>query len=239
MQAALLGPALRGRDKVVALAGMLEETISSTPGDDGAAMAPDRSGRSLRYFGDYELEHEIARGGMGVVYRARQVTLNRSVEVKVLRDNAFAGGEVERFKREAAAAAALRHPNIVGIHEIGQHEGMHFFSMDYVPGGTLAHLLRDGPLPVRRAAALIVKIVRAIQHAHTQAVLHRDLKPANVLLDAGGEPLVTDFGLAKHEASDSGLTLSGQVLGTPACMAPEQAAGRTPMSMDWARCSII
>ncbi len=207
-----------------ALAGMLEETIASTPGSD--AM-PDRSGTSLRYFGDYELEQEIARGGMGVVYRARQLTLNRTVAVKVLRDNAFAGGdEVERFKLEAGAAAGLRHPHIVGIHEIGEHDGTHFFSMDYVPGGTLAQLLRDGPLPARKAAALMVKIARAIQHAHDHGVLHRDLKPANVLLDAAGEPVVTDFGLAKHTAADSGLTLSGQVLGTPAYMAPEQAAGR-------------
>jgi WD40 repeat protein len=208
-----------------ALAGMLEETIASTPG--GAALS-DRAGTSLHYFGDYELEEEIARGGMGVVYRARQVTLGRTVAVKVLRDTAFAGGEeVERFKVEAGAAAALRHPHIVGIHEIGEHGGTHFFSMDYVPGGTLSQLLRDGPLPARRAAALLVKIAQAIQHAHSQGVLHRDLKPANVLLDTAGEPVVTDFGLAKHEASGEGLTVSGQVLGTPAYMAPEQAEGRT------------
>ena len=209
-----------------ALAGMLDETIASTPGD-GAAM-PDRSGTLLPYFGDYELEHEIARGGMGIVYRARQHTLNRTVAVKVLRDNAFAGGdEVERFKTEAGAAAALRHPHIVGIHEIGEHNGTHFFSMDYVPGGTLSQLLRDGPLPARKAAELLVKLAQAIEHAHSQGVLHRDLKPANVLMDAAGEPVVTDFGLAKHAASDAGLTVTGQVLGTPAYMAPEQAAGRT------------
>ncbi len=208
-----------------ALAGMLGETIASTPGD-GVVM-PDRSGTSLRYFGDYELEHEIARGGMGIVYRARQHTLNRTVAVKVLRDNAFAGGdEVERFKLEAGAAASLKHPHIVGIHEIGEHNGTHFFSMDYVPGGTLSQLLRDGPLPARRAAELLGKIAQAIQHAHSQGVLHRDLKPANVLLDAAGEPVVTDFGLAKHAAADAGLTLTGQVLGTPAYMAPEQAEGR-------------
>jgi serine/threonine protein kinase len=208
-----------------ALAGMLGETIASTPGGD---LVPNRAGTALHYFGDYELEHEIARGGMGVVYRANQRTLNRTVAVKVLRDNALAGGdEVERFKVEAGAAAALRHPHIVSIHEIGEQDGMHFFSMDYVPGGTLAQLLRDGPLPAPKAAALMVKIAHAIQHAHSQGVLHRDLKPANVLLDAAGEPVVTDFGLAKHAAAECGLTLSGQVLGTPAYMAPEQAAGRT------------
>ena len=209
-----------------ALAGMLDETIASTPGSDAPGTV--RSGTALRYFGDYELEEEIARGGMGVVYRARQVTLDRTVAVKVLRDTAFAGGEdVERFKLEASAVAALRHPHIVGIHEIGEHEGTHFFSMDYVPGGTLAQVLKEGPLPVRKAAALLVKIAQAIHHAHSQGVLHRDLKPGNILLDAAGEPVVTDFGLAKHAGADAGLTLTGQVLGTPAYMAPEQAEGRT------------
>ncbi len=218
-------PAMPDEMNYSALAGMLDETIASTPGGDAVR---DRSGTALRYFGDYELENEIARGGMGVVYKARQVTLGRTVAVKVLRDTAFAGGdEVERFKTEAGAAAALRHPHIVGIHEIGEHNGTHFFSMDYVPGGTLSQLLRDGPLPARRAAELLVKIAQAIQHAHSQGVLHRDLKPANVLMDAAGEPVVTDFGLAKHAATDAGLTVTGQVLGTPAYMAPEQAEGRS------------
>jgi serine/threonine protein kinase len=211
-----------------ALAGILGETISPEPPRDGtSAEMPGKSGTALRYFGDYLLEEEIARGGMGVVYRARQLTLNRTVAVKVLRDTAFAGGEeVERFKVEAGAAAALRHPNIVGIHEIGEHGGTHFFSMDYVPGLTLARVLRDGPVPAHKAANLMVKIAQALQHAHSQGVLHRDLKPANVLLDEAGQPVVTDFGLAKHDAADLGLTLSGQVLGTPAYMAPEQAEGR-------------
>lgn len=208
------------------LASEWQETVISEPpfvGDAGLA-----AGTALPYFGDYELREEIARGGMGIVYRATQRTLSRTVAVKVLRDQLFAGGgDVERFKTEAAAAAALRHPNIVGIHEIGEHQGRHFFSMDYVSGGTLAHHLRDGPLPARKAAGLMLKIARAIQHAHIQGVLHRDLKPANVLLDAEGEPMVTDFGLAKHAAQEMALTVSGQVLGTPAYMAPEQAAGRT------------
>jgi eukaryotic-like serine/threonine-protein kinase len=209
-----------------ALAGMLEATLASEPSSNGdGGLGP---GAALAYFGDYELEEEIARGGMGIVYRAKQRTLNRTVAVKVLRDHLFAGGaEVERFKTEAAAAAALRHPHIVGIHEIGEHNGTHFFSMDYVSGGTLSHQLRDGPLPARKAAALMVKIAQAIEHAHSQGVLHRDLKPANVLLDSTGEPLVTDFGLARHAAQETALTVSGQVLGTPAYMAPEQAAGRT------------
>jgi WD40 repeat protein len=204
----------------------LQETVimdSGVVGNGGIT-----AGTGLPYFGDYQLEEEIARGGMGIVYRATQRTLNRTVAVKVLRDHLFAGGdEVERFRTEAAAAAALRHPHIVGIHEIGEHEGTHFFSMDFVSGGTLSHRLRDGPLPARKAAQLMVKIARAIHHAHTQGVLHRDLKPANVLLDHEGEPMVTDFGLAKRAAQETELTVSGQVLGTPAYMAPEQAAGRT------------
>ncbi|MFN0129770.1 MAG: serine/threonine-protein kinase [Verrucomicrobiales bacterium] len=189
-----------------------------------AAALPE--GTALRYFGDYLLEEEIARGGMGIVYRAVQLPLGRTVAVKVLRDGAFAGGsEVERFRREASSAAALRHRNIVGIHEIGEHEGAHFFSMDYVAGPTLGQLLRDGSLPARNAAALMVKIAQAIHHAHAAGVLHRDLKPSNVLMDTEGEPMVTDFGLARLDAAEMGLTLSGQVLGTPAYMAPEQAEG--------------
>ncbi|HWB06642.1 MAG TPA: serine/threonine-protein kinase [Verrucomicrobiales bacterium] len=188
-------------------------------------------GAALRQFGDYLLEAEIARGGMGVVYRARQLALDRTVAVKVLRDTAFAGsGDVDRFKLEASAAAALRHPNIITIHEIGEHDDTHFFSMDHVAGSTLAHVLRDGPMPAKKAASLLLKIAGALHHAHSQGVLHRDLKPANVLLDAAGEPIVTDFGLAKHDAADMGLTLSGQVLGTPAYMAPEQAEGRSRQS---------
>ena len=215
-----------GGSEAETLASELEETVvevSAAGGRRGMA-----GGGALPYFGDYRLDEEIARGGMGIVYRATQRTLNRTVAVKVLRDHLFAGGgEVERFRIEAAAAAALRHPNIVGIHEIGEHEGTHFFSMDYVSGGTLSHRLRDGPLPARKAAELMVKIARAIHHAHAQGVLHRDLKPANVLLDGEGEPVVTDFGLAKRAAQETELTVSGQVLGTPAYMAPEQAAGRT------------
>jgi len=207
-----------------ALAKVLDETVASTPAAQGdAALSP---GTELRYFGDYLLEEEIARGGMGIVYRAVQLSLDRAVAVKVLREGAFAGGqEIERFKREAAAAAALRHRNIVGIHEIGENGGRHFFSMDYVPGRTLGQVLKDGPLASRQAAALMVKIASAIGHAHAAGVLHRDLKPSNIILDDAGEPMVTDFGLAKHDAADLGLTLSGQVLGTPAYMAPEQAEG--------------
>lgn len=182
---------------------------------------------TLDRFGDYELLGEIARGGMGVVYRARQVSLNRMVALKLLRDGALASaGEAERFRVEATAAAGLRHPHIVAVHEIGEHEGQQFFSMDLVEGRNLADLTRDGPLPARMAATLVSQVAEAIQHAHERGILHRDLKPSNVLVDAQGAAQVTDFGLARQTNQDSGLTLTGQVLGTPGYMAPEQAAGR-------------
>ncbi len=183
---------------------------------------------TLRYFGDYELVSEIARGGMGIIYRARQISLGRDVAVKLMRDGALATrDDVERFRTEAAAAAALRHPGIVAIHEIGEHEGQQFFSMDLVEGSNLGDLTREGPLATRRAVELTVQLCEAIQHAHDRGVLHRDLKPANVILDSEGRAHVTDFGLARRETGGSELTLSGQVLGTPGYMAPEQAAGRS------------
>ncbi len=186
---------------------------------------------SLGRFGDYELEEEIARGGMGVVYRARQLGLGRPVAVKLLRDGVLAGAqEVRRFRAEAQTVAALAHPNIVGIHEIGEHEGQLFLVMPLIAGQDLAALTRDGPLPARRAAEWLVRIADAVQHAHDRGVLHRDLKPSNILVDADGVPHVTDFGLARHKDRDGGLTLSGQVLGTPGYLAPEQAAGRRDLT---------
>ncbi len=183
---------------------------------------------TLRYFGDYELTGELARGGMGVVYRARQLSLDREVAVKLMRDGALATREdIERFRTEASAAAALRHPGIVAIHEVGEHEGQQFFSMDLVEGENLGEATRAGPLPARRAAEITRTLCDAIQHAHERGVLHRDLKPSNVLLDAEGRPHVTDFGLARRAGDPNELTVSGQVLGTPGYMAPEQAAGRS------------
>ena len=188
--------------------------------------------------GDYELLARVARGGMGVVYRARQISLNREVAVKVLLDSAFATSEeLARFRAEAAAAAALHHPNIVAVHEIGEDQGRQFFSMDFVAGKDLAELTHDGPLPARPAAELLAKIADAIQHAHDRGILHRDLKPSNVLVDGSGEPHVTDFGLAKRitDSADAGkvqtgaagqLTLTGQILGTPGYMSPEQATAK-------------
>jgi WD40 repeat protein/serine/threonine protein kinase len=178
-------------------------------------------------FGDYLLEEEIAHGGMGVVYRARQLSLSRTVAVKLLLLGRYSSADsIERFRREAEAVAALRHPNIVAIHEIGECDGQHFFSMDYVDGQSLAEMLRVGPFDQRRSAEVVGSIARAIHYAHEQGVLHRDLKPSNVLLDAFGQVRITDFGLAKRLDGSSDLTLTGQLVGTPKYLSPEQAAGK-------------
>jgi formylglycine-generating enzyme required for sulfatase activity/tRNA A-37 threonylcarbamoyl transferase component Bud32 len=181
----------------------------------------------IQYLGDYELLEEIARGGMGVVYKARQVSLNRIVAVKLILVGQLATPTArERFHAEAQAAALLDHPNIVPIFEIGEHEGQHYFSMGYVDGQSLATRLAEGPLPPKEAADLVATVAGAVEYAHRQGVIHRDLKPSNILIDRKGHPRVTDFGLAKRLDSGSDLTASGQVLGTPSYMPPEQAAGQ-------------
>jgi len=229
------------------------EGVMSAPGES-SAEAP-AVGTNIRYFGDYELLEEIARGGMGVVYKARQVTLNRIVALKMILAGQLAGEEdVQRFHAEAEAAAGLDHPGIVPIFEIGEHEGQHYFSMGFVEGESLSARIRNGPLPPREAAEYTNKVAEAVAFAHEQGVIHRDLKPANVLLKESPEsrdkspeqqdrrkpssssgsrhstldcqPMVTDFGLAKKVEGDSGLTATGQILGTPGYMPPEQAAGK-------------
>jgi len=179
-----------------------------------------------RTFGDYELLEEIARGGMGVVYKARHKSLNRIVAVKMILAGSLATRQfIQRFRAEAGAAAALQHPNIVAIHEVGVHEFQHFFAMDYVEGQNLAQLVGKQPLPSRKAADYVRLIAKAIHYAHSQGILHRDLKPSNVLVDAAtDQPRVTDFGLAKRMDSESNFTATGQVLGSPGFMPPEQAS---------------
>src|SRR5580765_3820232 len=202
------------------------DETQATAGGAGSNRA--RNAAAVGRFGDYELLEEISRGGMGIVYRARQVSLGRIVAVKMLLAGPLATKDfVQRFRTESAAAASLQHPNIVAIHEVGFAQGQHFFAMDYVEGLTLGQLVAQGPLPGREAATYLKSIAEAIHFAHERNVLHRDLKPSNVLIDsATNQPRVTDFGLAKRLEADTELTLSGQVLGSPNYMSPEQAVAK-------------
>lgn len=180
-----------------------------------------------RVFGNYELLEHIGQGGMGVVYKARQRTLDRVVALKLNLAGARATeAEIKRFHTEATAAATLQHPNVVSIHEVGEHEGQHYFSMDYIEGSSLAEVIRRTPLPAERSARYVKTIAEAIHYAHGRGVLHRDLKPHNILIDAADEPRITDFGLARRIEVDADPTVSGAVLGTPSYMPPEQAAGK-------------
>ena len=202
--------------------------VAHPPSPVPQASTPDHA--LLLRFGDYELLELLARGGMGVVYKARQVSLNRPVALKMIQAGVLASAaEVKRFHTEAEAIAHLQHPNIVAVHEIGEHDGQHYFTMDYVAGRTLAEIVRDGPLPAMRAATYVRTIATAVHYAHQHGIIHRDLKPANVIIDEQDQPRITDFGLAKRlEGSqlstfDPQLTLSGQVLGSPNYLPPEQA----------------
>src|SRR5437764_1303739 len=180
----------------------------------------------LGELGDYELLEEVGRGGQGVVFRARQKSLNRTVALKVISLGQWASkAHLKRFRLEAEAAARLEHPGIVPIHEVGERDGSCYFSMKFVEGGQLDEVARREPIPIRRAVELIAKVARTVHYAHEHGILHRDIKPGNILLDAKREPHLTDFGLARLVESESTVTHTLDVLGTPSYMAPEHAVG--------------
>lgn len=218
----LCGASLR-RDGVCSRC-MLEAGLSKPAPN---SLSTTLGGRVPERFGDYELLEEIAHGGMGVVYLARQISLDRFVALKfLLRGRHTADDLKERFRREARAAAGLRHPNIVVVHEVGIVDDQPFFSMDFIEGQSLADALRSGPLAPAKAAQYCLTIAQAIEYAHERWVMHRDLKPSNVLIDLNDQPQITDFGLAGKMEVRSDLTLTGQMLGSPGYLSPEQASGR-------------
>ncbi len=191
-------------------------------GDDPQTQAS----QVLGDFGQYELLEEIGRGGMGVVYKARQKALDRTVAIKmVLAGHLGSPEHLQRFQKEARATARLQHPHIVHIHEVGQFDGRHFFAMQYVDGISLAQRIEQGPIEIDEAVRLLTIVADAVDHLHQQDIVHRDLKPSNILLDAQGQPHVGDFGLAKVFSANSTVTSTGVITGTPSYMSPEQAAG--------------
>src|SRR5437867_8894576 len=198
-------------------------------GSDEALAGVDYPGRPipmLMDFGDYELLEQIGRGGQGVVFRARQKSLNRIVALKIIGlGNWATKAHLKRFRLEAEAAARLEHPGIVPIHEVGERDGSCYFSMKLVEGGQLDEVIKREPMPIRRAVELIAKVAHTVHYAHEHGILHRDIKPGNILLDEKGEPHLTDFGLARLVESESTVTRTLEVLGTPSYMAPEQAVG--------------
>jgi serine/threonine-protein kinase len=212
----------------------VSQALDSADRASSAASSPP-SFEPQQRVGDYEVLDEIGRGGMGVVFRARQISLGRIVALKmILRGELASASDLTRFRAEAESAARLHHPHVTAVYEIGDHEGQPFFSMQFVEGTTLARRIAEGPLPAREAARLLLPVCRAIAEAHRNGLLHRDLKPSNILIDRSGHPFVSDFGLAKRVSADAGaadertqsvLTHSGAIVGTPGYMAPEQAAG--------------
>ena len=190
------------------------------------ATRSERLVETLGELGDYELLEEIGRGGQGVVFRARQKTLNRTVALKVIGLGHWASkGDLKRFRREALSAASLNHPRIVPVYEVGEYAGACYFSMGFIEGGQLDEVVRRTPMSIRQAAELIAKLARTVHYAHEHGILHRDIKPGNILLDQKGEPHLTDFGVARLVDSESTIARTREVIGTPSYMAPEQAAG--------------
>jgi eukaryotic-like serine/threonine-protein kinase len=202
-----------------------------TPGSDAGLGAdtsvPWHTGDELPQIPGYEVEALLGRGGMGLVYKARHLRLNRLVALKMLITGAYAGPhERVRFQREAEAAASLHHANIVQVHDVGDHQGWPYFTMELLEGGNLSQALAGAPQPARQAAALVATLAEAVEVAHRGGIVHRDLKPANILLTAEGTPKVADFGLARHFDGEPAFTLSGTRMGTPSYMAPEQVIGK-------------
>lgn len=198
------------------------ETPSSRP------VPPAATGKGARRVGGYELLAELARGAMGVIYKARHLGSGELVALKTLRGGRSAlAGARRRFRFEADAAAGLDHPGIVPILEVGEDEGLAYYAMALVEGTNLAEMVAENPLPPRRAAEIVARVAEALDHAHRRGVVHRDLKPANVLIDPRGHPRLIDFGLAKRTEGEGVLAAPGMAVGTPCFMAPEQARGRT------------
>ncbi|MDA8745099.1 protein kinase [Rubripirellula amarantea] len=204
-------------------------TLDSTDyssGDRTLDRSIPQRGSKIRYFGDYEIIDEIARGGMGVVYRARQISLNREIALKMILSGNIAGeDQIRRFQIEAESAAGLDHPGIVPIYDIGNFDGQHYFSMKLIEGSSLSEVGAKIAQDQSRIIDIVAKTALAVHHAHQRGILHRDLKPANVLIDSDGDPVVTDFGLARSTEHDHGITQTGAVMGTPGFMSPEQATG--------------
>ena len=214
-------------DCLDALEGLAPPALKHPTPDGGADGTVPPLGELPRDFGPYQLLREIGRGGMGVVYEARQKGLDRSVAVKMILAGHLASPEmVRRFQSEAKAAARLHHSNIVHIHDVGQVQGQDYFAMEYIDGRSLADQIARGPIDVAGAVRLVATVARAVEHLHQQGIVHRDLKPSNILIGPDGEPYVTDFGLAKVFVGGSEMTATGIIAGTPSYMAPEQAAGR-------------
>lgn len=208
------------------------QDAAATLSFSGSARSGEGAQAAIGSFGDYEILSEIARGGMGVVLKARQISLNRIVALKLIARGTLATAlELSRFKAEAEAAAGLDHPNIVPIYEVGEQDGHHYFSMKFIDRGTLGERSTPvaSPADNRGTAALVADVARAVHYAHQRGVIHRDLKPANILLQADADgsvvPMVADFGLARKVEADDGRTATGAILGTPGYMAPEQARG--------------
>ena len=213
------------------VAGVADPGGMDKPSRGDATAAPDgkkatRAAELLGELGDYELLEEIGRGGQGVVFRARQKSLNRTVALKVISLGQWASkAHLKRFRLEAEAAARLEHPGIVPIHEVGERDGQCYFSMKFIEGGQLDEVTKREPMSIRQAVELIAKVTRTVHYAHEHGILHRDIKPGNILLDQKGEPHLTDFGLARLVETESTVTRTMEVLGTPSYMAPEQAVG--------------